>query len=98
MLKIDSLWRRVVDCKYGSQRRGWCSNQTETIRGQFMEIYKSWLGLFFEYLTFKVGDGTRIKFWKDSWCGDQPLQTRFPELFRLAHDPDAMVATHLHSS
>uniref|UniRef100_A0A2N9HQK9 Reverse transcriptase zinc-binding domain-containing protein n=1 Tax=Fagus sylvatica TaxID=28930 RepID=A0A2N9HQK9_FAGSY len=36
-----------------------------------------------------------IKFWKDSWCGDQPLQTRFPELFRLACDPNAMVDTHL---
>ncbi len=42
-----------------------------------------------------MGDGTQIKFWKDSWCEDQPLRTRFLELFCLVCASNAMVATHL---
>ena len=50
---------------------------------------------FSRHLAFEVGDGSRVKFWLDSWCGDQPLRDRFPELFRLARMPDASVADHL---
>ena len=31
-----------------------------------------------------VGDGTRISFWEDTWCGDMPLCEAFPFLFALA--------------
>lgn len=31
----------------------------------------------------KVRNRTRIKFWKDSWWGDQPLCFQFPVLYRL---------------
>jgi hypothetical protein len=86
----------VVDCKYGSQRRGWCSNQTRAPYGVSLWKYiRAGWESFAKHITFKMGDGSRIKFWKDSWCGDQPLQTRFPELFRLACDPNATVDTHL---
>ena len=94
--EIDYLWRRVVDCKYGSQRGGWCSNQTRDPYGVSLWKYiRAGWESFAKHITFKMGDGSRIKFWKDSWCGDQPLQTRFPELFRLACDPNATVDTHL---
>lgn len=94
--EFDSLWCRVVDCKYGSQRRGWCSNQTKAPYGVSLWKYiRAGWESFAKHITFKMGDGSRIKFWKDSWCGDQPLQTRFPELFRLACDPNATVDTHL---
>ncbi len=41
-----------------------------------------------------MGDHTRIKFWHDSWCGDQPLREHFLELFRLARTPESKVADH----
>jgi hypothetical protein len=58
------------------------------------------------HISFVVGDGTRIKFWHDSWCGDQPLwvqfpelyqplRVQFPELFRIARVPEAAVADHI---
>jgi hypothetical protein len=53
---------------------------------------------FSSHLTFKVGDGSRVRFWLDAWCGDQPLRDRFPELFRLARMPNASVADHLQIS
>ena len=52
---------------------------------------------FVNHISFVVGDGTRIKFWHDSWCGDQPLWVQFPELFRIARVPEAAVADHIRS-
>ena len=94
--KTESLWRRVVDCKYGSQRRGWCSNEGREPYGVSLWKYiRSGLDYFSQYLTYKVGDGTWTQFWQDSWCGDQPLRDRFPELYRFARALEAMVASHL---
>ena len=42
-------------------------------------------------LSFVVGDGQRIKFWKDRWCGDIPLNVVFPSLFTCACAKEAWV-------
>ena len=91
-----SLWRRVIDSKYGSQWGGWCSNRTRDPHGVSLwkHIRAGW-DRFSHYVSFKVGDGSRIKFWHDSWCGDQPLRDKFPVLFRLARNQEATVADHL---
>lgn len=47
---------------------------------------------FAHFISFKVGDGTRIEFWQDPWCGTQLLLERFPELYRIASDVEALVA------
>ena len=41
---------------------------------------------------FKVGNGRRIKFWKDAWCSDEPLCESFPILFALSDKKEAWVA------
>ena len=33
---------------------------------------------------FVVGDGKKVRFWKDKWCGTTPLCDAFPSLFALA--------------
>ena len=43
-------------------------------------------------LSFTVGNGRRIKFWKDKWCGDELLCVLFPSLFALASCKEAWVA------
>ncbi|GKB73753.1 RNA-directed DNA polymerase, eukaryota, reverse transcriptase zinc-binding domain protein [Tanacetum coccineum] len=40
---------------------------------------------------FKVGCGTRIRFWKDIWIGDSPLLTRYNRLYRLDQDKDCLI-------
>ncbi|GJT54284.1 hypothetical protein Tco_0989338 [Tanacetum coccineum] len=40
---------------------------------------------------FKVGYGTRIRFWKDIWIGDSPLLTRYNRLYRLDQDKDCLI-------
>ena len=40
---------------------------------------------------FIVGNGRKVKFWKDLWCEDQALKDAFPNLFRLAVNKDQWV-------
>ena len=91
-----SLWRRVVDSKYGSQWGGWCSKHSKEPYGVSLwnQIGKGW-SCFSHYIGFKVGDVSRIKFWSNSWCGDHLLRDRFPILFRLARNQEATVANYL---
>jgi hypothetical protein len=51
---------------------------------------KGWLK-FAENVFFRVGDGAHVKFWQHQWCGETPLRRRFPELYRLASNPEASV-------
>ena len=92
-----SLWRRVVDSKHDSQRREWCSNRVRECHGVglWKHIRAVW-DRFSKHITYKVGDGSRIKLWHDIWCGELPLRQKFQDLFHLAQVPDALVADHLH--
>ncbi|GJT51648.1 putative RNA-directed DNA polymerase, eukaryota, reverse transcriptase zinc-binding domain protein, partial [Tanacetum coccineum] len=40
---------------------------------------------------FKVGCGTRIRFWIDIWIGDFPLHIRYNRLYRLEQDKDYFI-------
>ena len=42
-------------------------------------------------MNFKVGKGTKIRFWKDPWCGEVELARRFPQLFNVAAQRSATV-------
>ena len=47
---------------------------------------------------FLVGDGIRIKFWEDAWCGEDPLCEKFPGLHTLANSNGARVQEVLERS
>ena len=40
---------------------------------------------------FVQGDGSRISFWKDIWCGEDPLCESFPALYNLTVTKEAKV-------
>ncbi|GJU53564.1 putative RNA-directed DNA polymerase, eukaryota, reverse transcriptase zinc-binding domain protein [Tanacetum coccineum] len=42
-------------------------------------------------LRYQVGDGSIIRFWKDTWLGDAPLCSRFNRLFRLEKNQNCLV-------
>ena len=85
----ESLWRQVVEAKYGSNWGGWCSkdNWDAYGLGVWKGIRKCW-ARFLTFLTYSVGNGERVKFWHDSWCGDSSLKRDFPELFSIVADKD----------
>ena len=44
-----------------------------------------------ENMAFTVGNGTKIRFWTDLWCGCTVLSQRFPHLYAMAAHRNAMV-------
>ena len=42
-------------------------------------------------ISFSVGNGWKVRFWRDRWCGDSPLSVSFPTLFALGIDKEAWV-------
>jgi len=42
------------------------------------------LDFFKPNVRFEVGNGARVLFWQDKWCGEQPVKFQFPNLFRMA--------------
>ena len=54
-----------------------------------------WL-IFSRFIQFNVGDGTRVKFCHDLWCGDCPLKEAFLELYRIFCDKESSIAEIMH--
>ncbi|KAB1208900.1 hypothetical protein CJ030_MR6G006004 [Morella rubra] len=50
---------------------------------------------FATHTRFLVGNGCRVRFWHDVWCGDIPLRCLFPKVFSLACCKDGMVVDYL---
>ena len=71
--------------KYGQEGFGW---RTKKVNGKFgvgvwKEILKEkdWC---WENMAFTIGNGTKIRFWTDLWCGCTVLSQRFPHLYGMA--------------
>jgi hypothetical protein len=54
--------------------------------------------LFCSHTTFELGDGSKIRFWDNVWCGEITLKEAFSVLYGIAHDKDALIAAHLDSA
>lgn len=50
---------------------------------------------FVKEINFKIGDGGKIRFWKDSWCKDSLLMTNFPNLYNIVTNKDALVKDYI---
>jgi hypothetical protein len=42
------------------------------------------------------GNGSKMLFWPDVWCGELPLKVLFPELFTIAYGKDEWVEENMH--
>ena len=83
----------MIRGKYGEDRGGWCSREVREAHGVGL-----WKGIRMNWelvgarILFLVGNGWRVRFWRDRWCGDSPLCVSFPSLFALSVDKEAWVA------
>ena len=83
----ETLWRRVISLKYDEEEGGWRIRDVMGRNGVglWKAIGKKW-GL----LDGKVvGNGLRVKFWDDKWCGDGPLCESFPSLYSMSMSKNA---------
>ena len=79
--------------KYGEARREWCSWEVREAHGLglWKGIRADWK-LVSDRMAFIVGNGRRVSFWRDRWCGESPLYMTFPSLFALTVEKEAWVA------
>ena len=52
----------------------------------------------FPYVVLSMGNGRRLRFWKDIWCGEEALCDSFPSLYALSDNKEALVADMWDSS
>ncbi|RVW62021.1 hypothetical protein CK203_062421 [Vitis vinifera] len=88
-IERNSLWKQVIIEKYEKEEGGWCSKEVRGAYGVglWKAIRKDW-EIIHSRSCFIVGNGRKVKFWKDLWCEDQALKDAFPNLFRLAVNKD----------
>lgn len=87
-----ALWNQVIRAKYGEKQRGWCSKEERGGYGMGLckAIRREW-HVVSSRLSFVVGNGQRVRFWKDRWCGDSAFWVAFPTLYAIATAKDAWV-------
>ena len=57
-----------------------------------------WMGLmavkdqFLNLVRFNLRDGSQIRFWEDTWLGNQPLSYRFTNLFNIVRKKHVIAA------
>uniref|UniRef100_A0A2N9FMZ6 Uncharacterized protein n=1 Tax=Fagus sylvatica TaxID=28930 RepID=A0A2N9FMZ6_FAGSY len=92
----DAFWRLLICSKYGNSHGGWITREVSGPHGVSLwkTIRKEW-GSFVKYVNFEVGDGSKVKFWLDTWCGSSSLKEGYPDLFRIARDKEALVVDHM---
>ena len=85
----EAFWNQVIRGKHEEERSGWysCEVREGYGVGLWKAIRKLW-HLISSSLSFAVGNGQRVSFWRDKWCEDKPLCDSFPSLFALAVSKD----------
>ena len=82
----------MIVSKYGTNRLGWWSKKSLFAHGVgCWKSIHSTLDFFKSFVHFEVGNGVRVLFCQDKWCGDQPVKDQFPNLLRMASSSEATV-------
>ncbi|RVW30509.1 hypothetical protein CK203_098849 [Vitis vinifera] len=75
--------------KYKKEEGGWCSRaSSEGYRVGLWKVIRRWKESY-NRVSFRIGDGKRMKFWMDRWCREDTLVVAFPKLFSIATDKEA---------
>lgn len=88
----QALWKDVIVSKYG-QTDSWTSNTVTSTYG--VSVWRSIRNLWPKLarnICYKVGEGTRILFWKDKWIGQNSLMEDFADLYSFCDNPGASIA------
>jgi hypothetical protein len=95
----EQWWRTVIEAKYGSVWGGWRSSDTLGSHGVGLWKYisREWR-MFFCHTRLDSGDGSKIRFWEDVWCGEVTLKDAFLGLYNIASVKDASIADNVDRS
>ena len=89
----ETLWRHVISLKYGEEEGGWCTWDVIGRNGVrlWKAIRKKWW-LLDGRLAYHVGNGQRVRFWKEKWYGDGLLCESFASHFSISMSKNAWVS------
>ena len=91
--KMDCMWKWIICSKYGTEELRWKPKEAKGPYGAglWKDITKeaNWIS---ECWKFNIGDGSRVRFWTDHWCGSTTLSVSFPSLFGIAANKNEIVA------
>ena len=98
-IEKDALWRQMIEVKYGCVWGDWC---TRSLNGPYgvglwKNISRGWPS-FSRHLLYNIGDGSRVKFWQDRWCGETSLAVSYPDLLRFCRNKKVSVAELMKST
>jgi len=77
-------------------RGGWCSKEVGGSYGfgVWKSIRRGW-DAFAAHVRYEIGNGSKVLFWHDVWCGEISLKNLFPDLFLIARRKDAWVEENM---
>ncbi|WVZ53763.1 hypothetical protein U9M48_004664, partial [Paspalum notatum var. saurae] len=87
----DGIWQTILRNKYlkskpfgsGTKRPG-----VSHFWAGLMDVKQDFISLG----SFQIRDGSQVRFWEDTWCGNQPLKNIYPSLFNIVRKKGATVA------
>ena len=84
-MEDNSLWRNVINLKYGTEEGGWFSiiPRSSYAVGLWKEISKEAMKIK-HFCSIVLGDECKTRYWEDLWCGVAALCTSFPSLYEVA--------------
>ncbi|GJT66456.1 RNA-directed DNA polymerase, eukaryota [Tanacetum coccineum] len=91
----EALWAKVIKSIHGTEA-GMDSNGCQTnglwakIVGTINHLHSSDL-VPLSSIKYKMGDGSLIRFWIDTWTGNLPLRDRFTRLFHLENYKECLI-------
>jgi hypothetical protein len=53
---------------------------------------------FRRFFKYDLGEGSKIRFWDDVWCGDRAVKEEYPNLFNIARFKEASIADNMERS
>jgi hypothetical protein len=91
LLNEEGVWQELLRNKYLQSK----SLSQVTVKPLDSPFWKGLMKVkeeFFKRGTFKVGDGTSIRFWEDVWLGDTPLSQQYESLYNIVNGKQVAVA------
>ncbi|WMV14448.1 hypothetical protein MTR67_007833 [Solanum verrucosum] len=87
-----SLWKEVIIEKYGMEDKWMTEVVTNPYNCSVWRSIRNLWQLVKERTSCKVGNGEKVAFWNDIWCGQEALKHAFPVLHSLSQGQEATVA------